>query len=558
MKGSIFGFAFVLILVFSAQAFAQGRCFTEEEAKKIADSINAAQKASENKKVREELLKMHAARGELNLKAVENGEKNPKLIAEANQMGETQLVRLCQIVKENGWLTNEMVGEDAVAAALSVVRNNKAFELQKEFFPVLAAAAEKGLVSKANLAWLIDSIRLGGGQPQIFGTQSHVKNEMIYLYPILNEERLDRWRALYDLPPFAAFIKELEVRFQSVVIKSPRLPVAPVLKQPTKKSETSALGLEDDENEVVKVETQLVNMNARVLNEDLSSAVNLNLKKEDFAVLEDGKEQEIAFFSTTDKPFDLVLLLDLSGSVKGKLDLIIESAQRFVQAARPSDRVGVVIFTHEAKVVADLTTDKKILLEKIKGIKAQGGSKVWDGLKFTYDNIIKTQSAGRRSAIVFMTDGVDNSLLQDVQRWMRRNSPDPVTGNLNALNPATAPSETTFTELLEIVRQNETTIFPIYLDAENPDLDWYKKAVRQGRRSLEMLGEETGGQNYYAKKINDLNGIYEKIIDDLSRVYSLGYESKNETRGGEWRSLTVKIKNQPKLVVRTKRGYYAK
>jgi VWFA-related protein len=559
MKLSIWGFAVVvLILIFSAQVQAQGKCFTEEEAKKIINSINAPQKASENKKLREELLKMQSARSELNLRVIENWEKNQKLVAEANQMGEAHLLRLCQIIKENGWLTNEIIGEDAVAAALSVVRNNKSFELQKEFFPVLSAAAEKGLVSKANLAWLIDSIRLGGGQPQIFGTQSYVKNGMIYLHPILNEERLDKWRALYDLPTLAAFIKELEVRYQTVVIKSPRLPVPPVLKQAAKTGgETSALGLEDDENEVVKVETKLVNLNVRVLNEDLSSAANLNLKKEDFSVFEDGKEQEIAFFSTTDKPFDLILVLDLSGSTKDKLDLIIESAQRFVQAARPTDRIAVVTFTHEAKVVAELTTDKKNLLEKVKGISAKGGSKVWDALKFTYDNVVKTQSAGRRSAIVFMTDGVDNSLMQDVQRWARRNSPDPVTGSVG-LNPQTAPSETTFTELLEIVRQSETTVFPIYLDTETAFLDWAEKAYRQGRRTLEMLAEETGGQYYYAKKINDLNGIYEKIIGDLSQVYSLGYESKNETSDGAWRALSVKIKNQPKLTARTKRGYYAK
>jgi VWFA-related protein len=558
MKGSIFGFTVVLILAFSAHAFAQGKCFTEEEAKKIIGSINAPVKAPENKKVREELLKMLSARNELNLRIAENGEKNQKLINEANQMGENHLLRVCRLIKENGWLTNESVGEDVAAGVLSLLRSNRSPELQKEFFPVLAAATEKGLVAKGNLAWLIDSIRVGGGLPQIFGTQSQVKNELIYLYPILNEERLDKWRALYDLPPLAAFIKELEVRYRTAVIKSPRLPVPPVLKQQSKNDETSALGLEDDENEVVKVETQLVNLNVRVLNEDLSSARNLELKKEDFAVLEDGKEQEIAFFSTTDKPFDLILLLDLSGSTQEKQNLIIESAQRFVQAARPSDRVAIVTFTHEARIVANLTTDKKVLLEKVKRISAKGGSKVWDGLKFTYDNIIKTESAGRRSAIVFMTDGVDNSLLQDVQRWSMRNRPDPATGNVNSLNPMTAPSETTFTELLEIVRQNETTVFPIYLDTETPYLDWVEKAYRQARRTLEMLAEETGGQYYLAKNIKDLNGIYEKIIGDLSQVYSLGYESKNEARDGAWRSLTVKIKNQPKLTTRTKRGYYAK
>ena len=558
MKGTIFTSTIVLMLAFSAQAFAQAKCFTEEEAKKIISSIGAPPKASENKKLREELLKMQAARGELNQKVSENAEKNPKLIVESNQMGEAHLVRLCQIVKENGWLTNEMVGEDAVAAALAIVRNNKAFELQKEFFPVLASASEKGLIAKGNVAWLIDSIRLGAGQPQIFGTQSYVKNETIYLYPILNEERIDKWRALYDLPPLNNFIKDLEVRYQTIVIKSPRLPVPPSLKQQANSEETSALGLKDEENEVVMVETKLVNLNVRVLNEDLTNAGNLNLKKEDFAVIEDGQEQEIAFFSTTDKPFDLILLLDLSGSTQEKQGLIIESAKRFVRASRPSDRIAIVTFTHEVKIVADLTTDKKILLEKIKGIGGRGGSKVWDALKFTYDNIIKTESAGRRSAIVFMTDGVDNSLYQDVRRWERRNSADPITGSVAGLSPLNAPSATTFTELLEIVRQNDATIFPIYLDGDFWNDDWYKRAVRQGRRTLEMLGEETGGQYYYARQLKDLNGIYEKIINDLSQVYSLGYEPKNETRGGAWRSLTVKIRNQPKLTARTRRGYYAK
>lgn len=73
-----------------------------------------------------------------------------------------------------------------------------------------------------------------------------------------------------------------------------------------------------------------------------------------------------------------------------------------------------------------------------------------------------------------------------------------------------------------------------------------------------MLAEETGGLYYYAKDIKDLKGIYEKIIDDLSRVYSLGYEPKNDAADGSWRSLTVRVKDRPKLVTRTKRGYYAK
>lgn len=483
MRGSILGLSIILALALSPSIFGQGKCFTPEEANRIINSIKRPPRLSENKKLRQELLKMEEARAELNLRLIDNPEKNEKLTAEAKRMGETHLLRLCKMIKENGWLTEEMVSTDGAAAALFLVKNNKTLELQKEFFPVLAAATEKGLIARGNLAAMIDNIRVAGGLPQVFGTQTQVKNDMFYLYPLLNEERIDRWRALYDLPPLAVFIKDLEVRYRMIVMKSPRLPTPLVSKPILPKGEESVgFNLETDEDEILRVETKIVNMNVRVLNEDLSAAGDLNLKKEDFAVFENEIEQEISFFSTTDKPFDLVLLLDLSGSTEGKQDLIIESAKRFIEAARAADRIALVVFTHEARIVADLTADKKILLEKTREIKAVGGSKIWDGLKFTYDKIIKTPREGRRSAIVLMSDGVDNSLIQDIRRWERRGRPDPLTGVID-FEPQIVPSETTFTELLEIVRQGETTIFPIYLDTETSYITSDQKRIdRRGAR----------------------------------------------------------------------------
>ena len=72
-----------------------------------------------------------------------------------------------------------------------------------------------------------------------------------------------------------------------------------------------------------------------------------------------------------------------------------------------------------------------------------------------------------------------------------------------------------------------------------------------------MLAEESGGQFYKANDAGDLKGIYEQVVNELGQIYSLGYEPKNEVRDGGWRALTVKIKTQPNLVVRTRRGYYA-
>jgi Ca-activated chloride channel homolog len=559
MRSSILYLAVGLILAIAPSVYGQARCFTPEEASRIINSIKGAPRPSVNKKLREELLKMQETRAELNLRIIDQPEKNEKLVAEASRMGDAHFLRLCRMIKENGWLTDETVSTDGAAAILFLIKNNKTLELQKEFFPVLVAAVEKGLIGKGNLASAIDTIRVASGLPQLFGTQTQIKNDAFYLYPLLNEDRIDKWRALYDLPPLAVFIKELEVRYRMIVVKSSRLPVAPVLKEKTilPVDESAALKPESEESDVLKVETKVVNLNVRVLNEDLSAAPDLNLKKEDFAVYENDVEQEITFFSTTDKPFDLILLLDLSGSTEAKRDLIIESTRRFIEAARAGDRIAIVVFTHESRIVADLTTDKKNLLEKIKEIKDSGGSKVWDGLKFTYEKVIKMPREGRRSAIVLMTDGVDNSLSQDIRRWERRDRPDPVTG-INYFDAADAPSDVTFTELLETVRQGETTIFPIYLDTETLYATWVKKAYRQARQTLEMLAEETGGRYYYAKNIKDLNGIYEKVIDDLSHVYSLGYEPKNDTPDGSWRGLTVRVKDRPKLITRTKRGYYAK
>jgi VWFA-related protein len=113
-------------------------------------------------------------------------------------------------------------------------------------------------------------------------------------------------------------------------------------------------------------------------------------------------------------------------------------------------------------------------------------------------------------------------------------------------------------ELLETVRMGDTTIIPIYLDTETRSDTWMRKAYRTARRTLSMIAEESGGQVYEAKRIEDLNGVYEKVIKDLGKVYSLGYQSSNEVRDGGWRKITVTLPNHPNISVRTRPGYYAK
>jgi len=110
---------------------------------------------------------------------------------------------------------------------------------------------------------------------------------------------------------------------------------------------------------------------------------------------------------------------------------------------------------------------------------------------------------------------------------------------------------------MEATRRRETTIYPVYLDLEKNGVAWFERLRRKAQLSLSMLADESGGQLYKVDDLKDLNGIYEQVVNDLGKVYSVGYEPKNEERDGGWRSLTVMLKTQTNLIAKTRRGYYA-
>lgn len=516
-----------LFFAFAANLAAQSRCLSTEEAKKVIESIKVSSPLSENKKLRKELIEMRREREKLSAKITADSTKNQNLIPEDNEMGIRHLARVCRILKETGWVTKESVSHDGFEAFLFLLTNNKDIQAQQELLPVMVEAAKKGFIGNPLLASFVDSIRVGARMPQIFGTQASIRNNVVYLYPLLNEEKVDQWRKEYDMPPLAVQIRNLEGRYLMPVLKSHRLPSAPTLRQQKKDGDAEILGLSDDENETITVETKLVNLNARVLTRDLKVPAGLSLTKEDFTILENGAEQEIAFFSNTERSFDLVLLLDFSGSTVEKRDFIKKAAQRFVQFARPADRIAVVAFATDAKIISELTSDKTALNQKINNIDINGGSSIWDSVKFVYDKILTEKNAGRRSAMILMTDAEDNS------------------------------PKITFADAMEIVRRGETTIFPVYLGRVRGSNDYSERFIRKSQQSLAMLAEETGGHWYKADDVKDLIGIYEQVAGELGQIYSIGYEPKNAARDGIWRELEVKIKNHPNLIVRTRRGYYA-
>ena len=297
----------------------------------------------------------------------------------------------------------------------------------------------------------------------------------------------------------------------------------------------SKAGETDDETVVLK--NALVNLNVLVTNR--SGVALADLKKEDFAVMENGEPQSIEFFAPSTAPFNLVLVLDLSGSIKDKLDVVKSAALRFVDTVGPQDKIAVVTFTQDIRVVSLLTANRDELKRRIKAIeRPEGGTAFYEAMWFALADTLRGTD-GQRNAIVVMTDGVDSSL--------------------DRYNPA--PTRVSFNRLTQRLEESDVVIFPIYLDTEYEEVFERGNASSESyaiaRDQLARIAEVTGGQTFKAEKVGDLAGIYKQVAAAIRTVYSVGYYPQNPERDGTYRRLRVTV-NRSEAAVRTRKGYYAK
>jgi VWFA-related protein len=290
-------------------------------------------------------------------------------------------------------------------------------------------------------------------------------------------------------------------------------------------------------DDAVVLKAALVNLNVSVTNR--SGVALANLKKEDFEIAENGQQQRVEFFQTTTAPFNLVLVLDLSGSIKDKLDVVKSAALRFLDVIGPQDRVAVVAFTHEVTVVSQLTSDRNELRRRIKAIeRPEGGTAFYEAMWFALADTLRG-TRGQRNAIVVMTDGVDSSL--------------------DRYNPA--PTRVTFNQLAHRLEESDTLVFPVYLDTEFEEVFERRNSTSEAyaiaRDQLDSLADLTGGQKFRAEKVGDLSGVYKQVAAAIRTVYSVGYYPTNAERDGTYRRVRVSV-NRSEAAVRTRKGYYAR
>jgi Ca-activated chloride channel homolog len=321
-----------------------------------------------------------------------------------------------------------------------------------------------------------------------------------------------------------------------------RKSVEPALSEvPTKAAGTPAPSLDSqdvDEGDVVRVDSQLATLNLSVIDRETNRGV-VGLTQSDFRLFENGAPQQILQFDSSSAPFDLLLVIDLSGSTRDVLKLIRAAALRFVDAARPSDRIGVITFAGQATVVSPLTLDRKTLHERIGAMDtAVGDTKLYDAIDFAANQSQKDLKSRRRTAIILMSDGLDGSI-------------PGVQGDGSVLP---------YTDLLSRVGEFDGVVYTLWLDTFYEALnekDTQPEAFDAGYDRMKELADTGGGVFYEVKRLEDLAGAYERVVADLGTVYSLAYRPTDKTRNGKWRAIRVNVVSRPSAIARGKRGYYA-
>ena len=268
----------------------------------------------------------------------------------------------------------------------------------------------------------------------------------------------------------------------------------------------------------------IVSLNVTVT--DAATHYITDLEEGDFLVFEDGIKQNVTFFSRRQSPIALSLLLDSSASMEEHLPVLQTAASNFVHKLKSNDIAQVIDFDSRVEIRQGFTGNQAELDTAISQLAAGGSTSLHNAIYIALKELRKVRAVNeedvRRQALIVFSDGEDTSSL------------------------------VSFDEVLDLAKRSETSIYTIALRGS----DVQAKGFREAEFVMRTLAQETGGRAFFPAKIDDLNGVYTQIADELASQYTLGYTSANPRRDGAWRRIVVQL-SRPNVTPRTKKGYYA-
>jgi VWFA-related protein len=300
------------------------------------------------------------------------------------------------------------------------------------------------------------------------------------------------------------------------------------------------------EGDVIRFDTALVTVPVTVV--DRYGHYVPELHKPDFKIFEDGIEQKITYFATTEQPITVVLVIDTSGSTQFRLEDIHNAAIGFVSKLKADDSVMVMSFDDRIEVLCRPTSDREEITKAIRRARTGGGTRLYDAVDQIFNKQLRTITG--RKAVVLFTDGVDTSSHRasyDSTLRLAEESEAPI----YSVDYDTSGGNTIFTQGIP---RNRGTILSLPIPGQTgipgTNTGDYKRAVAY----LHALSNSTGGRFYSGDTMFGIGQAFTWIAEELSRQYSLGYYPRATTQTGQRRTIKVKL-TQPELIAKARDSY---
>jgi Ca-activated chloride channel family protein len=280
----------------------------------------------------------------------------------------------------------------------------------------------------------------------------------------------------------------------------------------------------DQNDSVLTIRKRVSEVNVLFTATDRHGKFVRDLNQRDFTILDDHKPPQaiVNFRREVDLPLELGVLVDTSGSVRGRFDFEQEATVSFLQSTvRPKfDRAFVMGFSSHSQVTQDFTDNVRLLETGVRSLRDGGGTALYDAIyRACHDKLIKDKSDHPvRRAIIVVSDGEDNQ------------------------------SEYTRAQAIEMAQRAEVMIYAISTDDSG--------LILRGDKALEQLADATGGRAFFPYKMKDIKNSFAAIQDELRSQYVVSYRPADFDADGRYRSIEITAVKKD-LQVRARRGYYA-
>jgi VWFA-related protein len=333
--------------------------------------------------------------------------------------------------------------------------------------------------------------------------------------------------------------------------------------QPSATATPATGGVIGDSDEEIKVETNLVTMPVSVLDRD--GRFISGLQQRDFKIFENGVEQKLDYFQSVEQPFTVVMLIDVSPSTQFRIEEIQNAAIAFLDQLRPADRVMVISFDERVHVLSPATNNRNMLRNAIRQTAFGDGTSLYDAVDYALNNALN--SIQGRKAVVLFTDGVDTTsgrssmdgTLRDTEEsdalfyTIRYDTSRDMNGGWGGGGGRGGNRGSVgMADILGAI------IFGGNIGGGGGG--WGRPAgtsnqdYARGKTYLEGLAQNSGGREFEANSMYNIQAAFSGIAEELRRQYSVGYYPDKVGTVGERRQIKIRVM-RPNVVVRAKNSY---